>query len=146
MVAVTSHPRRQRRIEAPKIQNFPLIVRRFPGVLGGCGWSGNVAGDVRNQFQVVVRRKSGGINDGKNGSKPRVSDPKSPAFWSVSGDEDGMDTLLVSQASNRYQDCPERWPEMGEPAGSKSRVRVGQMGQTGQLHLALSPACSSLSF
>ena len=47
---------------------------------------------------------------------------RSVAFRSISGGKDGMDTLLVSQASNLYQPWPERWPEMGEPAGSCSQV------------------------
>ena len=117
-----------------------LIAQRFSGILGGCGWSRNVAGDVRNQFQVVVRKKSGGINGGKNGSKLRVFELQSLAFWSVSGDEDGMDTLLVSQVSNRYQARPVRWPETGELVGSSRGFRVGYGSNSSQL-FSLSLAC-----
>ena len=73
VVAVSRHARCRRRIEAPKIRKFLVVVRRFSGVLGDRGWSEIVAGDVRNQFQVVVRHKPGGINGDENGSWPRLS-------------------------------------------------------------------------
>ena len=67
VVVVSRHERYRRRIEAPKICKFPVVVRRFSGVLGDRGWSEIVAGDVRNQFQVVVRHKPGEINGDENG-------------------------------------------------------------------------------
>uniref|UniRef100_A0A1S8ACY8 Uncharacterized protein n=1 Tax=Citrus limon TaxID=2708 RepID=A0A1S8ACY8_CITLI len=73
VVAVSRHARCWRRIEAPKIRKFPVIVRRFSGVPGDRGWSEIVAGDVRNQLQVVVRHKSDGINGDENRSWPPLS-------------------------------------------------------------------------
>ena len=72
-MTVTSHARCRRRIKAPKSASFPVIVRRFPDVLNDRGWSEIVAGDVRNQFQVVARHNSGGNNGDEIGSKPRLS-------------------------------------------------------------------------
>ena len=55
---------------------------------------------------------------------------KSPAFWSISGNEDHWDTTVVFQASNRYQARPVRWPDLGDPSGSNAQVRVADPGLT----------------
>ena len=71
---------------------------------------------------------------------------KSPAFWSVSGDEDCWVMTVGFQASDRYQARPVRWPESGENVGSWSRVRVGFAGQPGQTHTLSLSCILSLNF
>ena len=95
-----------------------MVVRRVLGVPGGSGWSGKVAGDVRNQFQVVARHKSGGINGDEIGSKPRLSELDRRRLWLVSGDDESGDATVGFQASDRYQARLVRWPELGETVGS----------------------------
>ena len=50
-----------------KIRKFPVVVRRFPGVLDDRGWSENDAGDVRSRTQLEVCPNSGEIDGGENG-------------------------------------------------------------------------------
>ena len=65
---------------------------------------------------------------------------RSPAFWSVSGDEDHGDTTVIFQASNRYQARPVRWPELevlgGSSRGFGSRIQV-KFGSKSSLSLSL---------
>ena len=144
VVAVTSHARQRWQIEAPKPRASQVVDRWQSGHFRWRGWSENDAGDVRSRTQLEVCPNSGEIVDGKNEPWPLVFELKSPAFWSVSGDEDGMDTLLVSQASNRYQARPVRWLESGDTIGSRSRVSGSDPGQR-VISISLSLACSFLS-
>ena len=126
--AVSSHARRQRHIEAPKIWNFPVIVRRFSGVPGDLGWSEIVAGDVRNQFQVVARHKSGGINGNENRSKPRFSELNR---WR-SGQFPATTTAGIRRSASKLQMGTKhgRWGgrnrknSSGQSCGFGSRIRV----------------------
>ncbi|GAY61621.1 hypothetical protein CUMW_211420 [Citrus unshiu] len=67
---------------------------------------------------------------------------RSVTFRSFSGSKDGMDTLLISQASNRYQARPVRWPETGELVGSSRGFGLGRVGSNGSKTLSLVPSLS----
>ena len=127
--AVSSHARRRRRIEAPKFRNFPVIVRRFPDVHDDLGWSELVAGDGGNQFQVVAFQKSGGINGGKNGSKPRLSEldrRRSGQFPETMTAEMRRSSSKLQIGTNVAQNGGRKWKLRsghGRGSGSGSRVK-----------------------